>query len=98
VQEVVIAAQADDHSDVWSNCSSCGGLCHVKDWRLYRVARLFGAVTVRPLRFQRDNCARSETSFSWPRHFRSTTELDQLRAHLSALMARRAMMDQPLAN
>jgi hypothetical protein len=47
---------------------------------------LFGEMTVRLRRFLCSGCGRSETATSWPSHCRSTPELDQLRAHLSALM------------
>jgi hypothetical protein len=43
-------------------------------------------VTVRLPRFLCPGCGRTETGISWPSHCRSTPELDQLRAHLSALM------------
>src|SRR5271166_5264603 len=62
------------------------GRCHVKDWRLHQVATLFGTVAVRLPRFRCAGCGRTETCLSWPSHCRSTPELDQLRAHLSALM------------
>jgi hypothetical protein len=41
---------------------------------------------VRLPRFLCTGCGRTETGISWPSHCRSTPELDQLRAHLSALM------------
>ena len=37
-------------------------------------------------RFRCTDCGRTETCISWPSHCRSTPELDQLRAHFSALM------------
>lgn len=86
VQQAVVAAQANDHAALRPDCSSCGGGCHVKDWRLHQVATLFGTVAVRLPRFRCAGCGRTETSISWPSHCRSTPELDQLRAHLSALM------------
>jgi hypothetical protein len=86
VQQAVVAAQANDHAALRPDCSSCGGGCHVKDWRLHQVATLFGTVAVRLPRFRCAGCGRTETSISWPSHCRSTPELDQQRAHLSALM------------
>ena len=86
VQQAVVAAQARNHAVLRPDCSSCGGKCHVKDWRLHQVATLFGGVTVRLPRFLCTGCGRTETGISWPSHCRSTPELDQLRAHLSALM------------
>jgi hypothetical protein len=44
LQQVVVAVQADDHAVLRLDCSSCGQACQVKDWRLHRVATLFGAV------------------------------------------------------
>src|SRR5437868_12956908 len=58
-------------------------------WRLHRVASLFGEVTVRLPRFLCPRCGRTEAGASWPSHCRSTPELDQLQAHLSALMTYR---------
>ena len=86
VQQAVVAAQADDHAVLRPDCPSCGGRCHVKDWRLHQVATLFGGVTVRLPRFRCTDCGRTEPGISWASHCRSTPELDQLRAHLSALM------------
>src|SRR5438270_2256451 len=86
VQQAVVAAQANDHAALRPDCSSCGGRCHVKDWRLHQIATLFGTAAVRLPRFRCAGCSRTETGVSWPSHSRSTPELDQLRAHLSALM------------
>jgi hypothetical protein len=86
VQQAVVAVQADDHAVLRPDCSSCGGRCHVKDWRLHQIATLFGAVAVRLPRFRCAGCGRTEPGIGWPSHCRSTPELDQLRAHLSALM------------
>jgi len=58
--------------------------CHLKDWRGHCVATLFGEVTVRLPRFL---C--TETGVCWPSRCRSTPELDQLQAQLSALMSYR---------
>jgi hypothetical protein len=86
VQQEIVAAQARDHAFPRPGCSSCGGACHLKDWRVHQVATLFGAVTVRLPRFRCVSCGHSEACIGWPTHCRSTPELDQLRAHLSALM------------
>jgi hypothetical protein len=86
VQQVVVAAQTHDHAVSRPVCSSCGGACHIKDRRLHQVATLFGTVMVRLPRFRCPGCGHSETGISWPSHCRSTPELDQLRAHLSALL------------
>ena len=86
VQQAVAAAQAHDHAVLRPDCSSCGGTCHIKDWRLHQVATLFGAVEVRLARFRCTSCGHTEAGVSWPSHCRSTPELGQLRAHLSALM------------
>ena len=86
VQQAVVAAQAHDHAVLRPDCLSCGGICHIKDWRLHHVATLFGAVAVRLPRFRCTGCGHTEMGVSWPSHCRSTPELDQLRAHLSALM------------
>ena len=86
VQQVMVTAQAHGHVVLRPNCLSCGGGCHIKDWRLHQVATLFGTVAVRLPRFRCASCGHSTTCISWPSHCRSTPELDQLRAHLSALM------------
>jgi hypothetical protein len=86
VQQAVVAAQACDHAGLRPDCAACGGRCHAKDWRPHQIATLFGGVTVRLRRFLCSGCGRSETTTSWPSHCRSTPELDQLQAHLSALM------------
>ena len=89
VQQEVVAAQADNHAMLRPDCRSCGGRCHVKDWRLHQIATLFGGVRVRLPRFLCAGCGGGETGVSWPSHCRSTPELDQLQAHLSALMSYR---------
>ncbi len=86
VQQAVVAAQAHQHAVLRPDCSCCGGRCQVKDWRLHQIATLFGGVTVRLPRFRCTGCGRTEKGVSWPSHCRSTPELDQLRAHLSAFM------------
>ena len=86
VQQAVVAVQAHGHAALRPDCSSCGGGCHIKDGRLHQVATLFGVVEVRLPRFRCVRCRHSETGVSWPPHCRSTPELDQLRAHFSALM------------
>ena len=67
----------------------CSGRCHLKDWRGHCIATLFGEVTVRLPRFRCNTCNRIETNVEWPPRCRSTPELDQLQAHLSALMTYR---------
>jgi hypothetical protein len=57
-----------------------------RDWRLHRVATLFGTVAVRLPRFRCVGCGHGETGISWLSYCRSTPELDQLRAQVSALM------------
>jgi len=42
VQQAVVAAQAHQHAVLRPDCSSCGGRCHVKDWRPHQVATLLG--------------------------------------------------------
>ncbi|MGH7049034.1 MAG: hypothetical protein ACREE5_00060 [Acetobacteraceae bacterium] len=42
VQQAVVAAQARDHAVLRPDCATCGGRCHVKDWRPHRIATLFG--------------------------------------------------------
>src|SRR5271166_3066503 len=89
VQRAVAASQADQHGRLRPDCRSCSGRCHVKDWRPHRIATLFGEVTVRLPRFLCAACNRTETGMDWPLHCRSTPELRQLQAHLSALMTYR---------
>ncbi len=89
VQRAVVSGQADSHGLQRPCCPACSGKCHLKDWRGHRIATLFGEVTVRLPRFRCTACNRIETSVGWPSRCRSTPELDQLQAHLSALMTYR---------
>jgi hypothetical protein len=89
VQQAVVAAQAHDHAALRPDCSSCGGRCQVKDWRSHQIATPFGGVVLRLPRFRCSGCGRGETGTRWPAHCRSTPALDQLQAHLSALMTYR---------
>ena len=93
VQQEVAAAQARGHAVRRPNCRSCTGRCHVKDYRDHQIATLFGRVTVRLPRFRYVACRAIEAGISWPMNCRSTPELDQLRAHLSALMTYRVAAD-----
>jgi hypothetical protein len=93
VQQGVVAAQADSHATLRPDCRSCGGRCHLKDWRPHRIATLFGEVRVQLPRFLCAGCGRTETGLSWSSHCRSTPELDQLQARLSALMTFRVAAD-----
>jgi hypothetical protein len=89
LQRAVVASQADQHGRLRPDCRSCSGRCHVKDWRPHRIATLFGEVTVRLPRFLCAACHHTETGIDWPSHCRSTPELHQLQAHLSALLTYR---------
>jgi hypothetical protein len=93
LQQEVVAAQARDHALRRPICPHCGRICHVKDHRSHAVATLFGQVTVRLPRFRCAACGGIETGITWPSHGRSTPELDQLQAHLSALMTYRTAAD-----
>jgi hypothetical protein len=61
-------------------------VCQLKDYRPRQIATLFGQVTVRLPRFRCASCGTMEAAVDWPVRCRSTPELDQLQAHLSALM------------
>jgi hypothetical protein len=65
----------------------------VKDWQPHRIATLFGEVRLKLPRFLCAGCGGGETGVSWPSHCRSTPELDQLQARLSALMPFRVAAD-----
>ena len=65
----------------------------MKDYREHAIATLFGQVTVRLPRFRCAACGRNEVGIEWPSHCRSTPELAQLQAHLSALMTYRTAAD-----
>lgn len=93
IQHEVVAAQAKDHAVRRPTCRSCGGACHVKDYRQHRIATLFGQVTVRLPRFRCTVCGGIKCGVDWPSHCRSTPELDRLQAHLSALMTYRVAAD-----
>jgi hypothetical protein len=89
VQQAVVAAQCRDHAARRPACRTCGVACHVKGYRPHRIATLFGELTLWLLRFRCAGCGVLETGVGWPAHGRSNAELDQLRAHLSAIMPHR---------
>jgi len=93
VQREVVAAQARDQAVRRPDCSRCGGVCRVKDYRDHVVATLFGQVTVRLPRFRCAACGGIEAGVGWPSHCRSTPELDRLQAHLCAVMTYRTAAD-----
>jgi hypothetical protein len=72
LQQAVVSVQADDHAGLRPGCSSCGQACHVKDWRLRRVATLLGTVAVRLPRFRCAGCGHGETGIGWLSYSRST--------------------------
>jgi len=86
LQQQIVAAQAGSHALRRPACGRCGAVCHVKDYRDHAVATLFGQVTLRLPRFRCAGCGGHEAGHGWPRHCRSTPELDRLQAHLAALM------------
>ena len=87
VQCEITTAQASKHAVQRPVCPCRDDVCRMKDYRDHSLATLFGQVTVRLPRFLCAWCGRIETGLTWPSHCRSTPELDQLRAHLSALMS-----------
>ena len=66
---------------------------YVNGRRCHLLAAPFGKVTVQLPRFRCVSCAHIERCITWSPHCRSTPELDQLRAHLSALMPCRVAAD-----
>jgi hypothetical protein len=93
VQRAIATAQARDHVVRRPDCSRCGGVCRMKDYRGHAVATLFGQVTIKLPRFRCVRCGGTETGIGWPSHCRSTPELDRIRAHLSSLMTYRVAAD-----
>jgi hypothetical protein len=93
VQRAIVAGQVESHGQLRPCCRSCGRKCHLKDWRGHCIATLFGEVTVRLPRFLCIACNRTEPGVRWPSRCRSAPELDQLQAHLSALMTYRVAAD-----
>jgi hypothetical protein len=93
VQQQVVAEQANTHAIFRPDCRSCGATCQVKDWQPHRIATLFGEVRVRLPRLVCAGCGCGETGVSWPSRCRSTPELNQLQARLSALMPYRVAAD-----
>ena len=86
VQQAIVAAQARDHAVRRPSCASCSGQCHLKDWRPRRIATPFGEVVPRLRQWLCADCGRTETGIDWPENCRSTPELNELHAHLSALL------------
>jgi hypothetical protein len=89
VQQAIVAAQVRDHAVRRPSCAFCSGQCHLKDWRLRRIATPFGEVAPRLRRWLCAECGRTETGIAWPENCRSTPELNVLQAHLSALLTYR---------
>src|SRR5450631_1648407 len=93
VQQEVVAAQARRHTLFRPDCQSCSGRCHMKGWQPHRIATLFGEVRVKLPRLACAGGGCGEAGGGWPSHCRSTPELDQLQARLSALMPYRVAAD-----
>jgi hypothetical protein len=86
VQQEIVTAQSRDHAARRPDCRTCTTPCQVKDYRPHQIATVFGQVVLRLPRFRCAGCGATGAGVDWPSHCRSTPELDQLRAHLSALM------------
>jgi hypothetical protein len=86
IQREVVAAQCRELATRRPSCRSCAAVCQIKDYRPRQIATPFGQVTVRLPRFRCAGCGTMEAAVDWPARCRSTPELDQLQAHLSALM------------
>jgi hypothetical protein len=86
IQQAVVAAQCRELATRRPTCRSCTTVCQVKDYRPRQIATPYGQVTVRLPRFRCAGCGTMEAAVDWPTRCRSTPELDQLQAHLSALM------------
>jgi hypothetical protein len=86
VQQQLVAVQAHHHAMFRPDCQLCGGRYHAKGGRPHRIATLFGEVRVKLPRLACAGCGCGKTGVNWPSHCRSTPQLDQLQARLSALM------------
>jgi hypothetical protein len=86
IQQEVVAAQCRELATRRPSCRSCAAVCQIKDYRPRQIATPFGQVTVRLPRFRCAGCGTMEAAVDWPARCRSTPELDQLQAQLSALM------------
>lgn len=93
LQQQLVAEQANTHAAFRPDCGSCGRTCQVKDWQPHRIGTLFGEVRLKLPRFLCAGCGCGKTGVSWPSHCRSTPELNQLQARLSALMPFRVAAD-----
>jgi mannose/fructose/N-acetylgalactosamine-specific phosphotransferase system component IIB len=93
LQQEIVAAQVRDHAERRPTCLCNGNVCCVKDHQNHSVATLFGQITVRLPRFRCAACGKIDTGIDWPSRCRSTPELDQLQAHLCAVMTYRMAAD-----
>ena len=93
VQREIVAVQAKEQAARRPDCSRCGRVCQVKDYRDHAMATLFGQVAVRLARFRCAACSGIEADIGWSSHCRSTPELDRLQAHLCAVMTYRTAAD-----
>ena len=89
VQQAMVIARARDHAVRRPSCASCAGQCHLKDWRPRHIATPFGEVAPRLRRWLCADCGRTETGLDWPENCRSTPKLNELHAHLAALLTYR---------
>src|SRR3954464_5440719 len=86
VQQGIVAVQVQHQSMFRPDCQSCHGTCHLKDWRAHRIATLFGEGRLKLPPLGCGGCGCAGAGVRWPSHCRSTPELNQLQAQLSALM------------
>src|SRR3954451_2985260 len=86
VQQEIVTAQSRDHAVRRPECRTCTTPCQIKDYRPHQIATVFGQVTLRLPRFRCAGCGGAEAGHGLRAHCRSTPELDQVRAQLSACM------------
>jgi hypothetical protein len=90
LQEEIVATQVRLHAERSRACRQCGATCRIKDHRTREIDTLFGRASMVLARFACPACGRLDVGLDWPPRCRSTPELDQTRAHLSALMSYRS--------
>jgi hypothetical protein len=95
LQQQIVAAPAKSHAVRRPERRSCGDVCRVKDYRDHAGRDPFrpGHGAASPISLCRGGG--NEAGHDWPSHCRSTPGLDQLQAHLSALMPYRVAADVP---
>ena len=89
LQQAIVAGQSGDHAAQRPACPRCGAFAMSRTTGSAGVGTPLSPVALRVPQFRCDKYGGIEAGIGWPSRCQSTPEMDQLQAHLCALMTYR---------